>query len=194
MTHSFTRTDLSESSLVNHFLIAMPGLDDPNFSQSITYICEHTHQGAMGLVINQPMDMKMAEVLEQMGIDDAADIGDTEVLYGGPVQPGRGFVLHSGEKTWPSGLHISGDIYLTASRDIIEDIANDQGPEQRLFLLGYAGWDAGQLEQELADNAWLTIPADANVLFTKEAHQRWQAAADSAGIDLNLIAATAGHA
>lgn len=189
-----TNTDLNTSSLTNHFLIAMPGLQDPNFSHTVTYICEHNEEGAMGLVVNSALDMHFDEVLSQMGIDDLADIGRMEVLSGGPVQVGRGFVLHSPDREWPSTLKVSDQIWLTASRDILESMAEGQGPKHSLVLLGYAGWEAGQLERELSENAWLTIPADTRVLFEAATDQRWQAAAECVGVDLNLIPTTAGHA
>ncbi len=194
MTSEFTHTDLNTGNLVNHFLIAMPGLMDPNFSHSITYICEHSEEGAMGLVVNHTLPMHFDEVLDQMGIKDCAQVGEKEVLAGGPVQVGRGFVLHSPDKHWPSTLKISDDISLTASRDILEDMASQAGPERSLVILGYAGWDPGQLERELAENTWLTVPADSRILFETETAQRWQAAADCMGVDLNLISTCAGHA
>jgi len=194
MTNEITQTDLNTGSLVNHFLISMPGLADPNFSHSITYICEHSSEGAMGLVVNHALPMLFDEVLSQMGIQDQANVGDKEVLSGGPVQLGRGFILHSSDRSWPSTLKIADDIFLTASKDILEDMAENKGPNRSLVLLGYAGWEAGQLERELAENAWLTVPADSRVLFDTDTPQRWQAAAECVGIDLNLISSCAGHA
>lgn len=194
MNQEITQTDLNTGNLVNHFLISMPGLADPNFTHSITYICEHSSEGAMGLVVNHALDIQFDEVLDQMDIDDLASVGHKEVLAGGPVQVGRGFVLHSNDREWSSTLKITDDVYLTASKDILEAIASDQGPDSSLVILGYAGWEPGQLESEIADNAWLTIPADSRVLFAKETDQRWQAAADSMGVDLNLISSCAGHA
>ncbi|GAB2188513.1 YqgE/AlgH family protein [Sessilibacter sp. MAH2] len=187
-------SDLSTLSLANHFLIAMPGLNDPNFSHSITYICEHNKDGAMGLVLNHPLPMKLSEVFEQMGCEDKGISGDCELLAGGPVQLERGFVLHSTDKEWDNTAQISEEILLTGSKDIIEAIADGEGPEKYLVFLGYAGWEAGQLEQEIADNAWLTIPADSRVIFETETSMRWKAAAECMGIDINLISQTAGHA
>ncbi|BFM05262.1 YqgE/AlgH family protein [Halioxenophilus aromaticivorans] len=194
MTYNITQTDLNTGNLVNHFLISMPGLSDPNFSHSITYICEHSSEGAMGLVVNHGLSIHFDEVLEQMGIEDRASVGSKEVLAGGPVQVGRGFVLHSNDRCWSSTLKVTDDIFLTASKDIIEAIAVDDGPESSLVILGYAGWEAGQLEREIAENAWLTVPADSRVLFGTDTAQRWQAAADHMGVDLNLISSCAGHA
>ena len=194
MNQDISQTDLNTGNLVNHFLISMPGLSDPSFTHSITYICEHSSVGAMGLVVNHTLGIQFDEVLDQMGIEDLADIGGKEVLAGGPVQVGRGLVLHSNEVEWPSTLMITDDVYLTASKDILQALATDQGPASSLVLLGYAGWEPGQLEQEIADNSWLTVPADSRVLFDTVTDQRWQAAADCMGVDLNLISACAGHA
>ncbi|WP_317931427.1 YqgE/AlgH family protein [Halioxenophilus sp. WMMB6] len=194
MNTTFSETDLKSGSLANHFLIAMPGLVDPNFSHTITYICEHSAEGAMGLVINHALPMQFEEVLEQMGIEDHANVGGKEILSGGPVQLGRGFVLHTSDKQWPSTMRIADDVFLTASRDILEDIANNCGPDRSLVILGYAGWEAGQLEREIAENAWLTVPADSRILFDTDTPQRWQAASDCVGVDLNLISSCAGHA
>ncbi|GLS27050.1 YqgE/AlgH family protein [Marinibactrum halimedae] len=194
MAEIFEQSSLSEGSLRDHFLIAMPGLQDPDFSQTITYICEHSDQGAMGLIVNHTMSMKLGEILLQMDINDDAGVGEQEVLTGGPVQLERGFVLHSTEKKWSSTYEVSDDIALTASRDVIESIGKGEGPEHHLVILGYAGWSAGQLEQEIADNAWLTIPASRNVLFDIPTEQRWHAAAKAVGIDLYLMSSAAGHA
>lgn len=148
----------------------------------------------MGLVLNHPLPMKLSEVFDQMGCEDKSITGDCELLAGGPVQLERGFVLHSTDKEWDNTAQISEDILLTGSKDIIEAIADGEGPEKYLIFLGYAGWEAGQLEQEIADNAWLTVPADSRVLFETETSMRWKAAAEYMGIDLNLISQTAGHA
>lgn len=190
------KTDLSmgEGGLRNHFLVAMPGLNDPPFSQSVTFICEHSEAGAMGLIINHPLPMTVNDVFEQMDFKNAVDMSDKDLLLGGPIQPERGFVLHSPDKSWTSSLLVAPDIYLTASKDIIEDMANGEGPTSSLIILGYAGWEAGQLEQEISDNAWLTVPADSHILFRTPVDQRWHAAAGRIGIDLNLMSSAAGHA
>ncbi|WP_439133119.1 YqgE/AlgH family protein [Pseudomaricurvus sp.] len=182
-------------NLRNHFLIAMPSLNESIFSHTITYICDHSESGAMGLVINQPLDLDMAEVYKQLDCGGEHSYNPSApVLSGGPVQPERGFILHSPELSWESSLKVSSDIALTASRDIIESIALGEGPEKYLVSLGYAGWGAGQLEDEIADNAWLTIPADSGIVFDTAIEHRWSAASKSLGIDLNLISGTAGHA
>ncbi len=186
-----SRTD----SLTNHFLIAMPGLADPNFSHTVTYICEHDEEGAMGIIINRPMDMRLGEILGHMGIEASRPgIAERPVLQGGPVQPERGFVLHEPLGEWEATLRVTDRIGVTASQDILRAIAQDAGPERSLVALGYAGWGAGQLEQELADNAWLSGPATADIVFDVPFEQRWQAAATLIGVDLNLISGDAGHA
>ncbi len=182
------------SSLRNHFLIAMPSLNDSIFSHTITYVCEHDESGAMGLVINQPLGVEMDEIYRQLECSDEQR-ADTPVLCGGPVQPERGFILHpASNHDWESSLQVSGDVSLTASRDIIDAIANGTGPQQFLIALGYAGWAPGQLEDEIANNAWLTLPADSALMFDTPIEQRWSAISRQLGIDLNLISGTAGHA
>lgn len=186
--------ELTPGSLCNHFLIAMPGLNDSSFANTVTYICEHSEQGAMGVVINMATPMLLREIFEQMGLDDQSHLGDQIVMSGGPVQPERGFVLHSTDSRWQSTLQISPDISLTASRDIIAALAEGRGPKQSLIALGYAGWGEGQLEAEIAANSWLTVPADKNIIFSTPLEQRWTAAAQALGIDVTLITSTAGHA
>lgn len=182
-------------SLSNHFLVAMPGLLDPNFSHAVIYICEHSPDGAMGLVINNPLDIPISQIFEQFEMTYSPHIGAQPLLSGGPVQIDRGFVLHrAGERQWESTRTISGEISLTASRDIISDIAFERGPGELIITLGYAGWGPGQLEEELAHNAWLTVPGDANILFNTPFEQRASAAAAKIGIDLNMLSTDAGHA
>ncbi len=181
-------------SLTNQFLIAMPALADPNFFHSVTYICEHTPEGALGIVINHPLDIKLSDVLQHMGIEAATPaIASLPVFMGGPMQRERGFVIHRPTGEWDSALKVS-DIGVASSRDILEAIARGDGPEQSLIALGYAGWGPGQLEKELADNAWLNGPADATILFNIPSEQRWQAAAALSGIDLNRLSGDVGHA
>lgn len=184
-----------EHDLTDHFLIAMPGLQDPNFSRTLTYICEHGEQGAMGIVVNRPTPMKLGEMLDQLdiAIEDPA-VGELPLYWGGPVQPERGFVLHSGDSRWDATLVITPEVSITTSRDILQAIARGEGPAQSLIALGYAGWGAGQLETELSSNAWLSGPADQAILFELPAEARWQAAASLLGVDLNLISGAAGHA
>jgi putative transcriptional regulator len=183
------------TSLTNHFLIAMPGLKDPNFSRTVTYVCEHTEHGAMGIVINRPMDIRLGEVLEQLDIKPRADgVADLPIYLGGPVQTDRGFVIHTGPVEYDSTLAITPNLRVTTSRDVLEAIADGRGPAQRLIALGYAGWGAGQLEEELSANAWLSGPAADDILFSRSPGERWLAAANLLGIDLNLLSGEAGHA
>jgi len=183
------------TSLTNHFLIAMPGLQDPNFSRTVTYVCEHTEQGAMGIVINRPMEIRLGAMLDQLDIESQdRQVLDALVYLGGPVQPERGFVLHSGGEGFDSTLSITPEISVTTSRDVLEAIADGKGPAQRLIALGYAGWGGGQLEQEMSANAWLSGPADEEIIFKLPAAARWQAAANLLGVDLNLMSGEAGHA
>ena len=186
--------ELTPGSLRDHFLIAMPGLNDSSFAHTVTYICEHSDKGAMGVVINTATPMLLKEIFTQMSLDDLSDQGDQIVMSGGPVQPERGFVLHSNEAKWQSTLEISPDISLTASRDIITALAAGRGPTQCLIALGYAGWGEGQLEAEIAANSWLTVPADKDIIFNTPFEERWTLAAQALGIDVNLISSTAGHA
>lgn len=183
------------TNLTDHFLIAMPSLSDPNFSRTVTYICEHSEEGAMGIVINRATDLHLWEILEQLDIDtwDEA-MGHRIVHNGGPVQPDRGFILHSGETRWDSTLRITDHISVTASRDILEAMARNEGPEKAFVALGYAGWAGGQLEMELSANSWLSGPSDDHILFELPESERWRAAAELLGVDLDLLSAEAGHA
>lgn len=182
-------------SLTNQFLIAMPTLADPNFHGTVTYICEHNPQGAMGIVINRPLNLTLGEVLDQMHIEtQEGAIGRQTVYMGGPVQTDRGFVLHTPAGEWESMLHVSNEMGVTTSKDILEKIAAGAGPQQTLIALGYAGWGAGQLEQELADNAWLCGPADHRIIFDTPWQKRWAAAAALMGVDLTQLSDQIGHA
>ncbi len=183
------------TSLTNHFLIAMPGLQDPHFSRTVTYVCEHTDQGAMGIVINRPLDVTLGELLTQLDITSThPGIVETTVYQGGPIQTDRGFVLHTAGLSFDSTLNITPDISVTTSRDVLEAIANDEGPEQIFIALGYAGWGNGQLEQEMSANAWLNGPASDEIIFQMQPDARWKAAAQLLGVDLNLLSSEAGHA
>lgn len=187
---------LETTYLTNNFLIAMPNLADSNFLKTVTYICIHNEEGAMGIVINRPMNINLGDVLEQMDIE-TENPGSIRlpIFNGGPVQQERGFVLHQPEtQTWDAMLTVSEELNITTSRDIISAIANDKGPNEVLIALGYAGWGAGQLEQEMADNVWLNTPADNGIIFKTPPNQRWQAAVANLGIDLTLLSSEAGHA
>lgn len=182
-------------NLKHHFLVAMPTLNDDFFSNSITYVCEHSATGAMGMVINQPMaEVTLGSVLNQLQFETEPGVHNMPVLRGGPVSLERGFVLHEGEGHWESTIHLCDDVYLTASRDILKAIAEGCGPNRTLFTLGYAGWSAGQLEQEISSNSWLTLPASKDILFDAPIEERWTTAARSIGIDINLLTSTPGHA
>ena len=182
-------------SLSNHFLIAMPALDDPNFHHTTTFICEHDEDGALGVVINRPLDMQLGEILQHMDIKACDEsIAARQVYMGGPVQNDRGFVLHEPAGDWEATLMVTDSIGITSSRDILHAIAAGKGPDNAIITLGYAGWGAGQLEQELADNTWLSGPASSRIVFDTPSEQRWQAAAALLGVDLNLLSSDTGHA
>lgn len=186
---------MNGTNLTNQFLIAMPSLHDPNFARTVTYICEHTDNGAMGLIINRTADLQLCDILSQLEITEHdAQVGQLPVHFGGPVQSERGFILHSSDRSWESTLHISERISVTASRDILEAMAHNDGPEKCLIALGYAGWASGQLERELSENSWITSPASEHILFEMPEEQRWQAAAGLIGIDLTLLSGQVGHA
>ncbi len=196
-THMPVSSNVSNSGacLRDHFLLAMPSLNEGLFSHSVTYLCEHGESGAMGLVINQPLDLSVAEIFEHLKIRPSRDFSDEPVMAGGPVQLDHGFVLHRGAgKHWDASLTVTDDITLTTSRDILVAIADGSGPQEYLIALGYAGWSAGQLEEELSRNSWLTVPADSDILFATPWQRRMSAAAGALGIDMNLISAQAGHA
>ncbi len=185
----------TDSYLTNQFLIAMPALADSNFSQTVTLVCEHNAQGALGIVINRPMQMRLADVFEQLNLS-AQDqpLREQAILQGGPVQPDRGFVIHRAGTPWESTLVVSDSIHVTTSRDILNAIAEGRGPEPVSMALGYAGWEAGQLEAEMAQNAWLNVPFDERILFGTPYEFRWQAAAKLLGINLSTLSSQAGHA
>jgi putative transcriptional regulator len=182
-------------NLTRHFLIAMPAMVDPHFAKSLTFICEHNEQGALGVVVNRPIDMSLHTLLEQIDIEPASVAAKRiPVHYGGPVQTDRGFVLHSPAGRWQSTLTVGDDIGLTTSKDILQAVARGEGPPQILVTLGYAGWAPGQLEREMAQNAWLTVAADPHILFETPADQRYDAGLKLLGIDLSMLSDDAGHA
>jgi putative transcriptional regulator len=182
-------------NLTHHFLIAMPAMADPHFAHSLTYVCEHGKDGALGIVVNKPIDMTLSALFEQIEIPLASDrVGERPVHFGGPVQVDRGFVLHRPLGNWQSTLAISDELGLTTSKDVLEAVGRGEGPQDMLVSLGYAGWSAGQLEQELAQNAWLTVEADPEIVFTTPFEQRWSAALGLPGVDINNITDYAGHA
>ena len=181
-------------SLQNQFLIAMPSVDESLFSHSITYICDHNENGAMGVIINQPLGITLGDVFDQLELKTSPEIRSSQVLAGGPVNAQQGLVLHRDQGHWESTTHITSEICLTASKDIVEAMAESLGPSSAQLALGYAGWGSGQLEEELSNNYWLTMPADSAIIFDTAVDQRWNAAAKHFGIDINLVSSTAGHA
>lgn len=181
--------------LTNQFLIAMPNLADPNFYRTVTYLCAHNEEGAMGLVINRPLDIKLGEVLGHMSIESHDPrVADLPVFQGGPVQRERGFVLHQPAGAWDSVLQVTEQIGVATSRDILSAVAEGSGPDRTLIALGYAGWGAGQLEQEVLENAWLSGPADTEIIFNLPYEARWEAAARHLGVDVDRLSGEAGHA
>ncbi len=186
---------MQTTNLTSHFIIAMPSLMDANFNQTVAYICEHNEDGAFGVVINRKSDITFNDIIFHMDIAPRERHSPHENIYhGGPMQQDCGFILHHSAGKWASSLEINDQLTLTTSRDVLEAIARNEGPEQAIIALGYAGWLPGQLEQEMADNAWLSCPADEQIIFEVPAEQRWQAAADLLGIDLQLLSHEAGHA
>lgn len=182
-------------NLTNHFLIAMPAMADPFFTRSVIYVCEHNKQGALGVIVNRPIDMRLATLFEKIDIKlDDARIGDLPVYFGGPVQSDRGFVLHRPLGDWMSTLKVSEDVGLSSSRDVLSAVAEKGVPGDIIVALGYAGWEGGQLEKEFADNAWLSIPADPRLLFDVAPENRLGGALDKLGIHFSQISDVAGHA
>lgn len=181
-------------SLQGHFLISMPHMDDPNFAQTVIYICEHNASGAMGIIINRPIEIDLGELLQHLDFSFHND--QTAPVYaGGPVQDDRGFILHRRTTNeWESCYHITDELTLTTSMDILQAISENSGPEQFLVALGYAGWGAGQLEQELSENVWLSCPANLDIMFHTPAEERLQAAAATLGVNLDLLTSQSGHA
>jgi putative transcriptional regulator len=184
----------SATYLNNQFIIAMPGLADPIFFHTVTYLCQHNKEGALGIVINRPAEMKLGDIFTQMRIPvTSLSAAETPIFAGGPVQQERGFVLHTIGGDWNATMPVSESIALTTSRDVLEAIAVGEGPEQYLVALGYAGWGEGQLEKEIISNAWLNTPYDSQVLFDTPINLRWNAAADQIGININRLTTPAGH-
>ena len=182
-------------SLQNYLLIATPSMADPYFSRSVTYICEHNEQGAMGLVINQPVGMNLKQLINQT--DEKAIVDDDKaediILAGGPVGQDRGFILHTSQPGWSSSLEITSEIMVTTSKDILSSLGNVAGPEKCLVTLGYAGWTAGQLEQEIQTNSWIMVEADLDILFNVPIHKKWETAVQKLGIDVWQLGPDVGH-
>ncbi len=193
--HTSAYENVSPTYLKHHFLIAMPHMADPNFAHTLTYIVEHTANGAMGLVINRPQELNLADILEQLRpeVEPPLLCQHVPIFIGGPVQTDRGFVLHPSGPKYQATVDLDG-VSLSTSQDVLFAIADGVGPEKSLIALGYAGWEPGQLEAELADNAWLTCPFDADILFNTSSELRLEAAARRLGVNLSLLTSQAGHA
>jgi len=181
-------------NLTSHFLIAMPAMSDPNFSRTLTFICEHNERGALGIVVNRPIDVTLAVLLRQVDITfEDSPAYEQPVFFGGPVQFDHGFVLHRPVGDWKSTLPV-GELGLTTSKDILEAMVDGRGPTQQLVALGYAGWAPGQLEDEIRRNGWLTVPADADLIFNVPPESRYDAAMHALGITAASLSEEAGHA
>lgn len=196
---SVTPTGIPQLQLTDHFLIAMPSMLDPVFGGTVVYICEHHVGGALGVIINRPTDMTMDILFERLELSleispHVALLPRAPVMFGGPVQVERGFVLHAPSAAYNSSLTVSDEVALTTSRDVLEAVSNGQGPQQLLVTLGCAGWSAGQLEEEILRNGWLTVRADPSIIFDTPIEARFVAAMNLLGIDPNRLSGEAGHA
>ncbi|QYF91626.1 YqgE/AlgH family protein [Massilia sp. PAMC28688] len=194
----FASSSATSLNLANHFLIAMPSMDDPVFGGAVVYICEHNDKGVLGVIINKPTDMTMEILFERIDltITDGLhnDVVNEPIMFGGPVQDDRGFVLHTPGAHYSSSLTVTSEVAFTTSIDVLEAVANGSGPQRLLVSIGYAGWSPGQLEEEIGRNGWLTVGADAHVLFDLPAEERYTAAIKLLGIDPLMLASEAGHA
>jgi len=182
----------SPNSLRNHFLVASPFLQDPRFHGAVVYLCEHSEEGALGLMVNQPLEIHLGEILEQLDMEGGEL--SVPVFNGGPVEQERGFVLHTPERSWQNTAEVTPDVLLTTSRDVLADIGCGAGPELFLVCLGYSGWSEGQLEEELASNAWLHCPASPDLLFRTPATEQYRAVLKAIGVDINQLSDSIGHA
>lgn len=189
-------SDESSLDLTGQLLVAMPGMGDPRFEHAVIFICAHSQDGAMGLMINKPArDLRLVDVLDRLEIELSPSEAKMPVHIGGPVQTERGFVLHSDDyRSGLESLHVCDGFSMTATQDILEDIARGEGPDRALFALGYAGWGPDQLEGEIAHNGWLTCPTDLTLVFEQADDEKWQAALASLGVDPLGLSSTAGHA
>ena len=185
----------SATWLRGHFLVAMPGMSDPRFARSLIYLCEHSDQGAMGIVVNKPTDMTRGSLFERVELANPdAELAGQPVRFGGPVQLDRAFVLHKPAKPWQATMKITDDIALTSSKDILESVGGEMAPRSILVALGYAGWVPGQLDNEILRNDWLTVPADDEILFDLPYEERLPAALAKLGIGFDRLSDVAGHA
>jgi putative transcriptional regulator len=182
--------------LENQFLIAMPRMEDSYFANTVTYLWRHNDEGALGIVINKPLEASVADIFAELEIECSIEDGpfrEEAVLAGGPVERDKGFIIHDARKSWESSISITEEISICTSKSILEDIANGNGPENYLIALGCAGWEAGQLEREIITNAWLTVPADPALIFSSDYKNKTQRAASILGVDLQQLAPAAGH-
>jgi putative transcriptional regulator len=198
--------DFASTQLSHHFLIAMPGLEDPTFAKSVVYVCEHSERGAMGLIINKPGDLSLKHLFEKVELPLLRqDLLQCNVLHGGPVQTERGFVLHEpmlendsvvapSHSIYASTLSVPGGLAMTTSKDVLEAMANGSGPQRVVVTLGYAAWGEGQLESEIGENSWLTVPADPAVIFDTPIEQRYDKALSLLGLQAWMLSSEAGHA
>lgn len=181
--------------LEGQLLLAMPGIGDPRFERAVILLCQHSPEGAMGLIINRPFQrLSVGELLQQLEVEPGEEYDNTLVHAGGPVEPSRGFVVHSNEYEQPSTLKITDQISLTATLDILRDMAQHRGPKRSLVALGYAGWSPGQLDKELTRHGWLSCPASEAIVFDAPMDQKWSRAMSSIGIDVRMLSGEAGHA
>lgn len=183
------------TSLANHFLIAMPSLTDPNFAKTVIYLCEHRDEGAVGLIVNRPMQFSLSLVFEQLDVDSShSDQSEMPLLFGGPIQPERGFVLHKNLGEWRTSLFLQDEVTVTTSNDIIRALAQGTGPKDVLVTLGYSAWFDNQLEKEIAQNTWLVCPFHAEILYDVPFNQRWEYAGLTLGVNMNQLSVNVGHA
>ena len=185
---------MASINLTDHFLIAMPAMEDPFFAKSLVYVAEHNDQGALGVIVNRPTDMTLATLFSKIEEPFASEkLADYPVFFGGPVQTDRGFVLHRPLGRWQSTLAVNCEIGLTTSRDVLQSVGHVGHPNEMVVTLGYSGWGAGQLERELAQNAWLTVLADPRILFELPYEEKFHSALELLGVDLTNLAGQAGH-
>ncbi|WP_374354735.1 YqgE/AlgH family protein [Chitinimonas sp.] len=186
---------MSSIDLSRQFLIAMPSMADPIFARALVFVCDHNDQGAMGVIVNRPLGMDMKTLFQQVDIElKRTELAEQDIYFGGPVQTDRGFVLHQPLGNWQSTMAVEDDLGLTTSKDVLAAVGDGGGPDRLFVSLGYAGWEAGQLEGEMAQNAWLNVDADIELIFSLPAEQRYEAALGLLGIDMAMLSDTAGHA
>jgi putative transcriptional regulator len=188
-------TDKEETSLAGQLLVAMPNMSDPRFARSVIYVCAHDAEGAIGLVVNKPMgSLTFRELLEQLGIEAEDTSQEIRIHFGGPVERGRGFVLHSSDYVSSGSMQVDDEVALTATIDILRDISGGRGPRRSLLALGYAGWGPGQLDSEIQANGWLNVDADENLVFGENLEEKWEQAIGKLGFDPSSLSGDAGHA